>query len=173
MLIKFASRIAWSTVPIRNVTLQARDFNRPYHKGPFPLHSQIACDPLFKIRMRTFANRMRTFAMRFWPVRNVWFLANVRMRTIVPDWRQPIRKQLCETKRQRGQALSKRDRFHWLDKQLKFVRTTLKCVLNSHAFGIRNSEIACVLRIANEVEMGLKTVLISVPNFINFDNSFL
>ena len=31
----------------------------------FIRNSQFACDPLFKIRMRTFANRMRTFAMRF------------------------------------------------------------------------------------------------------------
>ena len=124
----------------------------------FIRNSQIACDPLFEIRMRTFANRMRTFAMRFWPVRNVWFLANVRMRTIVSDWRQPIRKQLYETKRQRRHVLSKGDRFHWLNKQSNFVRISFKCVLNSHAFGIRNSQIAFVLRIAIEVEMGLKGV---------------
>ena len=100
---------------------------------------------------------MRTFAMRFWPVLNVWFLANVRMRTIVSDWKQPIRKQLYETKRQRRHALSKGDRVHWLNKQSKFVRISLKCVLNSQAFWIRNSQVASVLRIAIEVEMGLQT----------------
>ena len=31
----------------------------------FNRNSQIACDPLFEIRMRSFANRMQTFAMRF------------------------------------------------------------------------------------------------------------
>ena len=34
------------------------------------------------------------------------------------------------------------------------MRISFKCVLNSHVFGIRSSEIACDFRIANEVEMG-------------------
>ena len=37
------------------------------------------------------------------------------------------------------------------------MRTTFDCVLNSYGFGIRSSEIACDLRFANELEMGLKT----------------
>ena len=45
--------------------------------------------------------------------------------------------------------------FHWLNKQSKFVRIRLKSVLNSQAFGMQNSQIAFVLRIAIEVEMGL------------------
>lgn len=141
-----------SRFPLLNSVLLFILFKAHFH---FIRNSQIACDLLFEIRLRTFANRMRAFAMRFWPVRNVWFLANVRMRTIVPDCRQPIRKQPYGTKRQRRHALSKEDRFHWLDKQLKFVRISLKCVLNSHTLGIRNSQIAFVLRIAIEVEMGL------------------
>ena len=36
------------------------------------------------------------------------------------------------------------------------MRISFKCVLNSHVFGIRSSEIACDFRIANEVEMGHK-----------------
>ena len=34
------------------------------------------------------------------------------------------------------------------------MRTDFKCVLNSHGFGIQNSEIACDVRIAIEMEMG-------------------
>ena len=45
--------------------------------------------------------------------------------------------------------------FHWLNKQSKFMRIRLKCVLNSQAFGMQNSQIAFVLRIAIEVKMGL------------------
>ena len=45
--------------------------------------------------------------------------------------------------------------FHWLNKQSKFVRIRLKCVLNSQEFGMQNLQIAFVLRIAIEVEMGL------------------
>ena len=48
--------------------------------------------------------------------------------------------------------------FHWLNKQSKFMRIRLKCVLNSQAFGMQNSQIAFVLRIAIEVKMGLKNL---------------
>ena len=41
------------------------------------------------------------------------------------------------------------------------MRIYFKCVLNSHGFGIRSSEIACDFRIANEVEMGHKATLLS------------
>ena len=48
----------------------------------------------------------------------------------------------------------KGDRSHLLTKQLKFMRMSLKCVLNSHAFRIPNSQIAFALRITIEVELG-------------------
>ena len=47
------------------------------------------------------------------------------------------------------------------------MRTTFDCVLNSYGFGIRSSEIACDLRFANELEMGLKYCLPSDLERVN------
>ena len=66
-----------------------------------------------------------------------------------------VRKQLWGNKVTKVARTIKGDRFHWLNKQLKFVQISLRCVLNSPAYGIRNSQIAFVLRIAIEVEMDL------------------
>ena len=108
-------------------------------------NSQIACD-LFCLKFVCERSQcgFDLFAM-FDSLRT--FACEVMSRI---EGNQRIRQQLLETKRQRGQALSKRNRFHWMDKQLKFVRTTLKCVLNSHTFGIRNSQIASVLRMKSK-----------------------
>ena len=125
-------------------------------KGPFPLHWQFECDPLFKIHMRAFANRMQMFTLPFWSAGNVWFLANIHMQTIVLGWRQPIRRQLYETKGQRWHWLSKGDRFHWLNKQLNFVWIRLKCVSILHAFEMRKSQITSALWITIEVYKGLE-----------------